>query len=241
MITQRIAATFAATAVAVLSLTVLPDGAGLVRVAHAADAGALYAEHCAVCHHPARLGGVGPALLPENLSRLRPKAAEAVIANGRVATQMEGFKDRLKPDEIKALAAYIFQPPPVAPAWTWADMADSHQVLVKTADLPAKPVHDADPLNLFTVVETGDHHVTILDGDRLEPIWRFPSRYALHGGAKYSPDGRFVFLGSRDGWVSKYDLYSLQLVAEIRAAGFVIDHHWQPGPRQALFVIARKD
>ena len=57
---------------------------------------------------------------------------------------------------------------------------------------------------------------TILDGDRFEPLWRFRSRFALHGGAKYSPDGRYVFLGSRDGWVSKYDLYSLQAVAEIR-------------------------
>jgi DNA-binding beta-propeller fold protein YncE len=77
-------------------------------------------------------------------------------------------------------------------------------------------MHNADPLNLFTVVEAGDHHVTILDGDRFKPLWRFRSRFALHGGAKYSPDGRYVFLGSRDGWVSKYDLYSLQAVAEIR-------------------------
>ena len=78
-------------------------------------------------------------------------------------------------------------------------------------------MHKADPLNLFTVVETGDHHVTILDGDKFEPVWRFPSRFALHGGAKYSPDGRFVYFGSRDGWISKYDLYGLKPVAEIRA------------------------
>ncbi|WP_227657698.1 cytochrome D1 domain-containing protein, partial [Candidatus Magnetaquicoccus inordinatus] len=34
---------------------------------------------------------------------------------------------------------------------------------------------------------------------------------------KFSPDGRFVYLSSRDGWISKFDLHSLQLVAEIRA------------------------
>ena len=45
------------------------------------------------------------------------------------------------------------------------------------------------------------YHVTILDGDRFKPIWRFPSRFSLHGGAKYSPDGRYVFLSSRDGWM----------------------------------------
>ncbi len=67
------------------------------------------------------------------------------------------------------------------------------------------------------VVEGGDHHVTILDGDRFEPIARFASRYALHGGPKFSPDGRFVYFASRDGWISKYDLWNLALVAEVRA------------------------
>ena len=71
-------------------------------------------------------------------------------------------------------------------------------------------------MNLFVVVEAGDHHVTILDGDRLEPLTRFATRYALHGGPKFTPDGRFVFFASRDGWVSKYDLWTLSLVAEVR-------------------------
>jgi WD40 repeat protein len=73
-------------------------------------------------------------------------------------------------------------------------------------------------MNLFLVVEQGDHHVTVLDGDRLEPIHRFPSRYALHGGPKFTPDGRYVFFASRDGWVSKFDIWNLKTVVEIRAA-----------------------
>jgi DNA-binding beta-propeller fold protein YncE len=78
-------------------------------------------------------------------------------------------------------------------------------------------VYSADPLNLFLVVEAGDHHVTVLDGDKLEPLHRFKSRYALHGGPKYSSDGRFVYFASRDGWISKFDMYRLETVAEIRA------------------------
>ncbi len=54
--------------------------------------------------------------------------------------------------------------------------------------LPDKPVFKADPQNLFVVVETGDHHATILDGDKLEPIHRFATRFALHGGPKFSQD-----------------------------------------------------
>ncbi|MDP6884240.1 MAG: cytochrome D1 domain-containing protein, partial [Rhodospirillales bacterium] len=96
-------------------------------------------------------------------------------------------------------------------------IAESRIVHHDPDGLPDTPQHGADPLNLFTVVETGDHHVTILDGDRFQPLARFPTRFALHGGAKYSPDGRFVYLGSRDGWITKYDLHALKLVAEVRA------------------------
>ena len=33
----------------------------------------------------------------------------------------------------------------------------------------------------------------------------------------FSPDGRFVYFASRDGWISKYDLWGLTLVTEVRA------------------------
>jgi cytochrome c553 len=196
-------------------------GTALTLAVHAAqaapDAPALYREHCAACHGADRLGESGPALLPENLGRLKPAAAAKIIADGRPASQMTGFADRLGPDEIAALAKLIFTPIPV-PEWGERQIAASRVIHADAATLPSRPVHAADPLNLFTVVEIGDHHVTILDGDRFEPLWRFASRIALHGGAKYSPDGRFVYLASRDGWVGKYDLYGLKPVAEARVA-----------------------
>ncbi len=89
--------------------------------------------------------------------------------------------------------------------------------LAGAAQLPAKPLWAADPMNLFVVVESGDHHVSILDGDKLEPIHRFQSRFALHGGPKFTPEGRYVFFASRDGWITKYDLWNLAVVAEVRA------------------------
>jgi len=181
------------------------------------DAPALYAQRCASCHGPGRLGGTGPALLPENLGRLKPDQARKVIAEGRPATQMPGFAAELAPEEIGALAALVLTPLSEVPRWGIEEIRASRQVLADPAALPARPVHDADPLNLFVVVEAGDHHVTILDGDRLEPLARFPSRFALHGGPKFSPDGRFVHLASRDGWITRYDLWGLSPVAEVRA------------------------
>lgn len=179
------------------------------------DAAKLYTEHCAACHGGDRLGAIGPALLPQNLGRLKPGQAAKIIADGRAATQMMGFSDRLSAAEIEALSQWVFTPPAVMPAWGMEQIAASHQLLA--TDLPGQPTHTADPLNLFAVVESGDHHVTILDGDTFEPIDRFPSRFALHGGIKYSPDGRFAYMASRDGWVSMYDMWSLQMVAEVRA------------------------
>jgi dihydro-heme d1 dehydrogenase len=182
-----------------------------------ADADALYREHCAACHGPDRLGGTGPALLPENLERLRKPAAEKTVAEGRIATQMPAFKDKLGPEDIKALVAFVYTPPAKPVVWGEAEIRDSRVQLADPASLPARPSFQGDPMNVFVVVESGDHHVTILDGDRLEPMIRFPSRYALHGGPKFTPDGRFVFFASRDGWISKYDIWNLKMVAEVRA------------------------
>ena len=194
-------------------LLVLP----LTGTAGEIDAPALYAERCASCHGEGRLGGTGPALLPENLGRLKPDQARKVIAEGRPATQMPGFADALSAQEVDALAALVLTPLPEVPRWGIEEIRASRTVLADPASLPARPVFDADPLNLFVVVEAGDHHITILDGDRLEPLTRFPSRFALHGGPKFSPDGRFVHVASRDGWITRYDLWSLQPVAEVRA------------------------
>jgi WD40 repeat protein/cytochrome c553 len=197
-----------------LALAALCIGIGPVR---AADAPSLYAEHCASCHGAARLGGMGPALLPQSLERLRPAEAARVIAQGRPATQMAGFGERLAAADVAALAQWIYTPVTPAPRWSEADIRASRLETPGARALPAKPQWQADPMNLFVVVEGGDHHVSLVDGDRFEVIHRFASRFALHGGPKFSPDGRYVYLGSRDGWISKFDLWNLVMVAEVRA------------------------
>jgi mono/diheme cytochrome c family protein/WD40 repeat protein len=193
------------------------DMAGAQDSGATVGAAALYTEHCAACHGEQRTGGMGPALLPESLTRLRPAEALKVIAQGRVATQMPAFAAQLSTEQIAALAAYVRTPVLPAPAWAEADIRASRVFNPAPGNEPAKPVWDADPMNLFVVVEGGDHHVSLVDGDRFEVIERFASRYALHGGPKFTPDGRYVFFGSRDGWITKYDLWRLRVVAEVRA------------------------
>ena len=99
----------AALAAGTVDLAAQPALAGI-------DAAALYQQHCAACHGPQRLGGMGPALLPESLARLRKTEALKVIHEGRAATQMAGFDTLLKAPEIAALAEWIYTPVTPAPA-----------------------------------------------------------------------------------------------------------------------------
>ena len=195
--------------------------AAAAEIASADGAAELYRQHCAACHGADRLGISGPALLPENLKRLQREAARAAIELGLPATQMPAFGARLGSDSIASLVDYIYTPPAVAPTWDANAIRASHQVLNPALLEPEAsalgPVYSADRLNLFLVVEAGDHHVSLLDGDSFERIHRFKSRHALHGGPKYSSDGRYVYFASRDGWITKYDLYRLEKVAEVRA------------------------
>lgn len=176
-----------------------------------------YAEYCAACHGSDRLGGAGTALLPENLARLRRTEAFKTIAEGRNASQMPGFADKLGKEDIQALVDFIYTPLPQVPVWGEREINSSQMVRVLNRDHSDKPVFSADPMNLFVVVELGDHHATILDGDKFDVIHRFKTRFALHGGPKFSPDGRYVYFASRDGWITKFDIYNLKVLAEIRA------------------------
>jgi WD40 repeat protein len=177
----------------------------------------LYQENCSSCHGADRLGAIGPALLPQNLHRLKKEAAKQVISTGALASQMPGFESILNQEQIDALVDYVYEPLPQVPQWGIEQISASRIDTTTGQVQSQEPIHDADPLNLFVVVESGDHHVSILNGDTFERIHRFKSRRALHGGPKFTSDGRFVYFASRDGWVSKFDLYTLETVAEIRA------------------------
>ncbi len=176
----------------------------------------IYRDLCASCHSESRLGGTGPALLPENLGRLKGEKLEALIAGGRAMTQMPGFAATLSAPEIAAVAAYVAAPLAEVPVWGAAEIDASRQ-MEAGYHAAAAPVFKADPMNVTLVVETGDHHVSVLDGDTFEVLDRFQTPFAVHGGPKFSPDGRYVFIMSRDGWVQKYDLWSLSVVGQVRA------------------------
>ncbi|SLN44488.1 Nitrite reductase precursor [Roseovarius litorisediminis] len=181
-----------------------------------AQSAQIYANQCAECHGLDRLGGTGPALIPQTLGRMRGPNLEQVIAHGRAATQMPAFDEVLTSEQIAALAGFLHEPLKDVPAWRPEQITETRW-LDPDYEAADAPVFDADPMNITLVVETGDHHVSVLDGDTFNVLDRFETPFAVHGGPKFSPDGRYVFIMSRDGWVQKYDIWSLHQVGRLRA------------------------
>ena len=98
-----------------------------------------YQQYCGECHGADRLGAMGPALLPENLGRLRKDKAAKTIADGRPAIQMPAFGEILNEAQIKGLVDMIYTPLPKMPTWTVADMNASHIMHNDPAGLPKTP------------------------------------------------------------------------------------------------------
>lgn len=67
------------------------------------------------------------------------------------------------------------------------------------------------------VLEDGGKFLTVLDDERLEPVYRFPAPAGPAVAVRLSPDGRHGFLASRDGWIAKIDLRGRAVVAKARS------------------------
>lgn len=174
----------------------------------------LYAQHCAACHGEQRTGLTGPALIPETLTKLKIEDLSLVIKNGRTATQMPGFDDKISDVDRSALAHFLKTPIHLDIQWNSSNIIGSLKVFDN--NLSSKPIFFSDPWNLFFVVAHGEHDLNILDGDRFEVLKNFKMRPGLHGGVKYTKNGRLAFTVTRDGWLSKFDVYGLKQMAEVR-------------------------
>jgi mono/diheme cytochrome c family protein len=72
----------------------------------AQDAAATYKSKCAMCHGADGKKAAGHDLSGADVQKESDADLEAVIANGK-APKMPKYADKLKPEEIKGLVAYI--------------------------------------------------------------------------------------------------------------------------------------
>lgn len=95
---------------AFVTLALVSVLAGLPVLADGPDGKALYEAKCAMCHGK---DGVAKAMAKGSANFNDPKfqqansaeAIEKIIAEGK--GKMKGFKDKLKPEEIRAVAAHV--------------------------------------------------------------------------------------------------------------------------------------
>jgi len=78
----------------------------LPQSAHAQDAAALYKSKCAMCHGADGKKTAGHDFTSAAVQKEKDADLEAVITNGK-PPKMPKYGDKLKPEEIKGLVAYI--------------------------------------------------------------------------------------------------------------------------------------
>jgi nitrite reductase (NO-forming)/hydroxylamine reductase len=237
---------------------------------------AFVSSECGGCHNPKRTGATGPNITKERLTQgiknkegdfktsditgrpLTPFNEQGVFAAiklGRSGTSMPAWSTSENPigqplsnGEIKAITNYLFnEPAPEEFKWPRAKMDNSHEVLVPKAEQPAEPTHEHPVDNLLLVTEREHFSVGVIDGTNLEVVDHLKAGARAHG-YTFGPDGRYAYNLGRDGWLYKYDLYSLEPVRKIRlgmdARGIAISdngEHIMTGmyiPTQAVMVDA---
>ncbi|MBI2400210.1 MAG: c-type cytochrome, partial [Deltaproteobacteria bacterium] len=159
-----------------------------------ASGAAVYAEHCASCHHGQRWGLTGPPLLPEYFGMKKEAEIAGVISEGLPATNMPAFKGKLSSDEVKEVAAFI-RTKATTPEWSMAEMLST----LKMADSSGQIKESAyDMEDFFMVVEGGTGKVHFMDGGSFTVLASVKAG-AIHGGPKFDHDLKNAYMVSRDG------------------------------------------
>lgn len=104
-----------------------------------------------------------------------------------------------------------------SPKWNLEDIKNSNIEHIKQSTLANTFHFDASVMSSIVIIEFGSRNVTLLNTTTFEPITHFTTRFALHEPPHYSPDGRFAYFIFHNGWISKYDIYTMKMVAEVKA------------------------
>jgi mono/diheme cytochrome c family protein len=201
----------------VLGLTLASIGLSGAPVACRAvepDAGgapAAYREHCASCHGERRYGGYASPLIPRTLERKDDAELARAILEGLPNTQMPAFREHLDAEGARALVALLREPIGEI-TWSLQDIANSRVELPVEAPKIAPEIRRE---SLILVVERGTGSVSVLDGDSMRELDRFPVG-RIHGGLKFDRAFRQVLAATRDGTLVAYDLERGGLRAKVK-------------------------
>lgn len=174
-----------------------------------------YRDTCGGCHGPNREGATGPALIPARLS-LKDDFYVKAIRDGRPGTVMDAVWEYTAAEARAMLDFLKTEPDEAANQWTLAQAAATVEWLVAPDSLPEAPSHSGNMDNLFLVTEREARGVAVIDGDTHTLLGKIPASYRAHGYTFDPVDERWAYNVGRDGWLFKFDLYTLQAVARVR-------------------------
>ncbi len=168
----------------------------------------LYIKYCASCHHENRLGVSGPPLLPVFLRKISDSKLHDIIKNSLPQTLMPKF-DFLSDKDIDAIVKYL-RTPAKNIVWNLSDVKKSYQLIdKKKRNIGIKNIE-----NVTLVVERGANRVWIMEDEKVLDWFDFKN---VHGGLKYTLDGKNFYVPTRDGWIGHYSLEEGRLKDKIRA------------------------
>ena len=168
----------------------------------------LYFKYCSMCHGKERQGISAPPLLPQFVRHKSDKELVHIIKYSLPQTLMPKF-DFLSDEEIKKIVKYLR-----SPAGTIHWSADDIQKSLKKFDNPKKDLGIKNIENVTLVVERGADRVWVMEDERILDRFGFKN---VHGGLKYTLDGKNFYIPTRDGWIGHYSLVNGRLEEKIRA------------------------
>jgi DNA-binding beta-propeller fold protein YncE len=172
----------------------------------------VYIKHCASCHHEKRIGKVAPPLIPEWLKGFSDKELISIIKRGLPASNMPAFPN-LRDGELRQLITFLRTPVRNISFGMESIKLSRKEYKGTTKDLGIKNFMD-----VTLVVEKGRNLIWVMEGDRLLDSFRFPN---VHGGIKFSPEGKDFYVPARDGHILRYSLVEGRVKEKVRACVYL--------------------
>ena len=167
-----------------------------------------YIKYCARCHGLQREGISAPPLLPHFIRHFSDDRLKDIIKNSLPQTLMPKF-NYLREEEISSIVHYLRS--------RAKDIRWSKQDILKSKTHfhnLKKNLGIKDIANVTLVVERGADRVWVMEDEKVLDRFSF---HNVHGGLKYTLDGKNFYVPTRDGWIGHYSLQNGRLEDKVRA------------------------
>lgn len=184
----------------------------------------VFNENCASCHGQDLGGYLAPPLNKDRLAGRSVTSVRSMVMAGVFDTLMPPFYGKLSDDDIRAAVNYVLNTPKLDPQWTLEDMRQSLKVHVADeATLPAKPSYAIEDMDdLMGVAARGRYgrgkgsEAVFINSATNTRVGSVPTVTAAHI-IEFSPTNpRWAYVKTDTSEVYKVDLYSMQIVREIK-------------------------